>query len=71
MLRVKAFMIGGHVLAAVLAAIHFLAVTGLAHLHVLLVLGLRVLLSRSSGLGGSRGRRDHQGYHDTILLKFE
>jgi hypothetical protein len=68
MLRAMAFMLGGHVLAAVLAAIHALVLAGLAHLHVLLVLSLRIARSRSSGLGSGGGGRDHQRHHDSILL---
>jgi hypothetical protein len=47
----------GHVLAAVLAAIHAFMLAGLAHLHVLLMLHLRIGGSRCGRLGSGNGGR--------------
>jgi hypothetical protein len=56
MLRAMAFMLGGHVLAAILAAVLVLS--------RLTLLGLRAAWSLGRRLGGGSSSRDHQRQHD-------
>src|SRR6476659_7040267 len=67
MLRGMALMLGSHVLAAVLAAIHSLVIGRLALLiHMLGMLSRGLRCRRNSRLGSGRDGRNHQCHHDQV-----